>query len=72
MAQFTISISDKSSNVFLELMKNLKFVKKVERIDDYSISEEHKKIVRNRISKSDKNPELLLDWDEVKDNFILE
>jgi len=72
MAQFTISISDKSSNVFLELMKNLKFVKKIERVDDYSISEEHKEIVRNRISKSDKNPEILLDWDEVKDNFILE
>jgi len=72
MAQFTISISDNSSNVFLELMNNLKFVKKVERVDDYSISEEHKEIVRNRISKSNKNPEILLDWDEVKDNFILE
>ena len=72
MAQFTISISDKSSNVFLELMKNLKFVKKIERVDDYSISEEHKNIVRNRISKSEKNPKILLDWDEVKDNFILE
>ncbi len=72
MAQFTIYISDNSSNVFLELMKNLKFVKKVERVDDYSISEGHKEIVRNRISKSDRNPEILLDWDEVKDNFILE
>jgi len=72
MAQFTISIADNSSSVFLELMKNLRFVKKVERVDDYSISEEHKEIVRSRISKSNKNPEILLDWDEVKDNFILE
>ena len=32
----------------------------------------HKEIVLERIQKSEENPERLLDWDDVKDNFILD
>jgi hypothetical protein len=33
------------------------------------IPESHKSIVRERIIKSNKNPERLLDWDSVKEKF---
>lgn len=72
MQQFTISISEDNASRFLELMKSLNFVKKVERVDDYPIPEEHKEIVRKRMEKSNKNPDILLDWDNVKDDFILD
>jgi len=35
------------------------------------IPEEHKNIVRQRIRESNKNPERLLDWDDIKNSFIL-
>ena len=49
----------------------LKYALKKEN-DDFDIPEEHKEIVRKRIGKSNENPERLIDWDEVKDNFILD
>jgi len=75
MTQFTISITDNKASLFLEFMKNLSFVKKIEKLDNFKslvIKEEHIDIVRERIKKSDKNPERLLDWEDVKDNFILD
>ncbi len=72
MQQFTISISEDRVSMFLELMKSLNFVKKVERVDDYQIPEEHKEKVRKRMEKSNNNPDILLDWDKVKDDFILD
>lgn len=36
------------------------------------ISEEQKKLVRERIQKSEINQEELLDWEDVKDNFKLD
>ena len=53
----------------MELINLLGFeiVKKTE----IEIPEEHKELVRKRIQKSNQNPEQLLDWDEVKDNFKL-
>jgi len=44
----------------------------VEKKEDFEISQWQKDIVRERIKKSDKEPERLLDWDSVKDNFILD
>ena len=75
MTQFTISITDNKAKIFLEFMKNLSFVKKIERLDSvesFDIPQEHKTIVRNRIKKSEENPEILLDWDDVSENFVLD
>ena len=72
MTQFTVSIADNKVGIFLEFMKNLAFVKAVEKIEDRTILEEHKNLVRERVKESDKKPELLLNWDEVKDDFILD
>lgn len=52
----------------MELVKNLGFVKAA----DVSIPEEHKQEVRKRIAASDKNPERLLDWDKIKNDFKLD
>jgi hypothetical protein len=72
MTQFTISIDDNKASIFLEFMKNLSFVKTIEKVEAFTIPEEHKNIVRERIKKSEKNPKRLLDWDDVKDNFIID
>lgn len=62
--------------MFLEFMRSVSFIKKIEeKIEEESdliIPDEHKNIVRERIRKSEADPERLLDWDEVKDTFILD
>ena len=40
--------------------------------DEILIPEEHKRIVRQRIEESNKNPERLLDWDDIKNSFVLD
>ena len=72
MKHFTISIPDNKAKMFFEFMNSLSFVNQIEEIDYLIIPEEHKRIVRERIKKSNENPERLLDWDKVKDNFILD
>lgn len=52
----------------MELVKNLGFVN----IANPAIPEEHKQEVKKRIAASDKNPERLLDWNDVKNNFKLD
>jgi len=68
MKQVILNIPENKFLFFMELVKNLGFVKAAE----VSIPEEHKKIVRQRIADSDKNPERLLDWDNVKNDFNLD
>lgn len=50
----------------MELVENLKFVKVSK---EYQIPQEHKDIVMERLLEIEKNPQSLLDWDEVKDKF---
>lgn len=69
MKQITLNIQDNKFLFFMELVESMDFVD-VE--DDFYIPEEHKKIVLERMKKSKENPERLLDWDTVKDNFILD
>lgn len=52
----------------MELVEQLGF----EVAGELEISEEHKDIVRDRIKKSDQNPERLLDWEQAQDNFQLD
>lgn len=37
--------------------------------DDTIVSASHKKILQERIDSFEKNPEELLDWDDVKNNW---
>ncbi len=65
MKQVTLNIPDNKYQFFIELVNNLGFDKP----EDIHIPEEHKTIVRERTLKSKANPDRLLDWDQVQDNF---
>jgi hypothetical protein len=68
MKQVTLNIPDSKFQFFMELVKNLGLVK----VDVIDIPEEHKEIVRQRIEASKKNPERLLDWEEIQNEFNLD
>ena len=65
MKQITLNIPDNQYSFFLELVQKLGFAK----VEELDIPEEHKAIVRERMKKSSQNPDRLLDWDQVQDNF---
>ncbi|OFY88672.1 MAG: hypothetical protein A3K10_16915 [Bacteroidetes bacterium RIFCSPLOWO2_12_FULL_31_6] len=68
MKQVILNIPESKFKFFMELVKNLGFVK----TSEVSIPEEHKQEVRKRIAASDRNPERLIDWDNVKNDFKLD
>jgi len=68
MKEITLKVPDHKIDFVLELFEQLG----IEVFDEIEIPEEHKEIVRERIRKSKANPERLLNWDEVKDNFKLD
>ncbi|MEQ8904446.1 hypothetical protein [Ekhidna sp.] len=65
MTRFTIDIPDEKVPFFKELIKNLGLEK------DIDIREDQKQIVLDRIKKSKNNPELLLEWEDIKNDFKL-
>jgi hypothetical protein len=66
MKQVTLNIPDSKFQFFMELIKNLGFKESV--ID---IPEEHKEAVRKRMEASSIDPERLLNWEEVQNEFRL-
>ena len=68
MKQVTLNIPERKFNLFMDLVESLGFTKD----DSYEIPEEHKRIVRQRIEASNQNPDRLLDWDEIKNDFIFD
>ncbi|MEX2592800.1 MAG: addiction module protein [Anditalea sp.] len=68
MKEVTLKIPESKFTFFMELVEQLGF----EVAEELEISEAHKAIVRDRIKKSDQNPERLLDWEQVQDNFQLD
>ena len=68
MKEVTLKIPENRLTFFMELVEQLGF----EVAGEFEISEEHKAIVRDRIKKSDQNPERLLDWEQVQNNFQLD
>ena len=70
MKQVTLNIPDNKYQFFLELIKNLNFIK----IDkgDRSVPEWQKEIVRERTLKSKEDPGRLLNWDDVQDKFTVD
>jgi len=63
MKEVTLKIPDSKFNFFMELVKNLGFVK----TNDIDIPEKDKALVRERMKNS--KADELLDWDNVKDDF---
>jgi hypothetical protein len=68
MREVTLKIPEEKFEFYMELFEQLGLEAEME----YDIPEEHKEIVRERIKRSNENPELLLDWDTIKDNFDFE
>lgn len=69
MTQVILNIKDNKVGFFMELVKNFEFVKIAD--NDMVIPEEHKKIVRGRIKKSEKAPSRLRKWNDVKHKIKL-
>lgn len=65
MRHVVINFPDNKYNLFLELLKQLN----IEEVEMQEIPEFQKEIVRSRIKNSEKNPENLLDWETVKNDF---
>lgn len=68
MKEITLKIPESRLAFFMELVEQLGF----EVAGDLEISEEHKALVRERIRRSDQDPDRLLDWEEAQDNFRLD
>lgn len=68
MKEVTLKIPDEKFDFFMELVQELG-IDVTEKMD---IPEEHKSIVRERIKKSNKDPDRLIDWDKAKDSFKID
>lgn len=69
MKELTFKIPNDKVSFLKDLMKQLGFEISSEETE---ISEFDKKEVRNRIKKSNENPEIIQDWDAVQDSFKLD
>lgn len=65
MKQVILNIPDKKFDFFMELVKQLGL--EISEEADYEISEEHKKIVRERLKNS--KPEDMVPWEEARKQF---
>ena len=66
MKQIAVTIPNNKETLFIELMNNLSFVKKVETINNTDIPEWHKAIIDKRMDNFKNNPESYRDWEEVQ------
>jgi len=65
--KITIKIKDSKVGFFLELLQSFDFIS-IEKADteNVELSEEHKKILDERLANYKSDPDNLLDWDDVK------
>ena len=76
MARIVIEIPDSKVGFFMELIKNLGFIRVTENPgadneeNEIDIPEEQQKLVMDRFNKVRKNPDKLMDWDEAKKSLI--
>ena len=66
MKEIILKVPDQKVDFVLELVKQLGLEVETDQIE---IPEDHKNIVRERMSKSKEDPERLLDWNEVKNSY---
>jgi len=69
MKEIILKVPDQKVEFVMELVKQLGLEVETE---DVEIPEDHKTIVRERISKSNENPDRLLDWNDVESEFKIE
>lgn len=65
MKEVILRIPDNKVAFFMEFVKQLG----LEFPKGKDISEEHKRLVRERIRMSSANPSKLIEWDAIKDDF---
>jgi len=68
MKEITLKIPDDKIDFYMELFERLG----LQIQEDFDIPDAHIELVRERIRKSDENPDLLLNWEDVKDSFKLD
>ena len=71
MKSFTITIPDNKENIFIEMMKSITFVEKIQAATDIIIPEEHKEIVHGRIQRMEEHPESCLSWEDIEQKIKL-
>lgn len=69
MKQIAVTIPDNKESLFIELMKNLSFVKNIEAIESTDIPEWHKAIIDKRMENFKKSPESYRDWEDVQEEI---
>jgi hypothetical protein len=75
MARIVIDIPDSKVGFFMELIKNLGFIKVTEQSgtkikeNEIDIPEAHQKLVMDRFNMARENPDKLMDWDEAKNTL---
>lgn len=68
MKQVTLNIPEDRYKFFMELVEQLG----LESSENAPIPEWQQELVLKRLKKIEQNPDHLLDWEEVKDNFRLD
>ena len=64
MKTFSVTIEDNKENIFVELMKSVSFVKKIEAVSDANeIPQWHKAILDQRLASKSED---YLNWDDVQ------
>ncbi|HRY33520.1 MAG TPA: hypothetical protein P5531_11180 [Bacteroidales bacterium] len=71
MKTYSITIPDNKENLFIEWMKSVSFVKKIEDVSDIDIPEEHKQLVRQRMKQLEENPKSMLNWEDIESKIKL-
>ena len=72
MRQLTIHIPDNKFQFVMDLLSNLRFVKIDKPKDNFVVTEEQMALVREEYRKADENPDYALDWEVVKEQFIVD
>jgi hypothetical protein len=71
MKTYSITIPDNKENLFVEWMKSISFVKKIEVISDIEIPEEQKQLVRQRMKQMEEHPESMMSWEDIENKIKL-
>jgi len=66
MKQIAVTIPDNKETLFIELMKNLSFVKGIENVENMDIPEWHKAIIDRRMENYMEHPESCRDWEDIQ------
>lgn len=69
MKQFTITIPDDKVNRFLELMKRISFISKIEVTSSIDVPFEQQETVNERIEKYGDDIKNYKEWDDIEKNI---